>query len=77
MNQNIMRQLILFFEKKAFGVCAKIAEVLGISSNVIRLYFIYLSFITFGSPIIVYLGLAFLMNLKRYLRRNRIVLDTF
>jgi len=63
-----MKRLQYFFETQAFGVCAKLGEVLGISSSVVRVYFIYASFLTLGSPIIVYLSLAFWMNVKRYLR---------
>ena len=63
-----MKRLQYFFESQAFGVCAKLGEIFGISSSVVRVYFIYASFLTLGSPIIVYLSLAFWMNVKRYLR---------
>jgi phage shock protein PspC (stress-responsive transcriptional regulator) len=43
---------------------------MGISTCSIRLFFIYASFLTFGSPIIVYLSLAFLLNMRKHLRRN-------
>jgi len=65
----MMKYILYFFEKQAFGVCNRLGELLGISSTIIRLYFIYLSFLTFGSPIIIYLFLAFWMNVRRYLRR--------
>nr|WP_317042761.1 hypothetical protein [Raineya orbicola] len=35
----------------------------------IRLFFIYATFLTMGSPIIIYLVLAFIMNIRRYLRK--------
>ena len=35
-----------------------------------RLFFIYASFLTFGSPVIIYLALAFIMNIRRHLRRR-------
>lgn len=60
-----------FFELQVFGVCNKIGEKLGIASSSIRLYFIYASFLTFGSPIIVYLFLAFWLNLRKHWRRKR------
>ena len=63
-----MKKLQYFFESQAFGVCAKLGEVLGISSSVVRVYFIYASFLTLGSPIVIYLALAFWMNVKHYLR---------
>ena len=66
-----MKKLLYFFEMNAFGVCAKIGERLGISSESIRLSFIYVSFITFGSPIFVYLVLAFWIEMKVHLRRYR------
>ncbi len=62
-----------FIEWHVFGVCAAIGERLGIASTTIRKYFIYLSFATIGSPILVYFFLAFWMNVKRYVfnaRRN-------
>jgi phage shock protein C len=64
-----VNQLQYFFERNAFGVCARLGEKLRLSSNSIRLSFIYVSFITFGSPIFVYLFLAFWMHLRRHIRR--------
>jgi len=64
-----------FFEAHAFGVCSKIGEKLGIASSRIRMWFIYISFLTFGSPIIIYMILAFWMNIKKYIyfgKRNPI-----
>ena len=66
-----MKQLVNFFEKKAFGVCTAIGKYMGISITTIRLYFIYASFLTFGSPIIIYLSLAFWLNLRRSMRQRR------
>lgn len=62
-----MRYLI---ETNLFGVCSKIGERLNICSSSIRVYFIYASFLTFGSPIIVYLILAFWMDIKKHIRRH-------
>ncbi len=56
-----------FIEWKAFGVCSAIGDRIGVASSKIRLWFIYISFLTLGSPIIVYMVLAFWMNLKRYI----------
>jgi phage shock protein PspC (stress-responsive transcriptional regulator) len=56
-------------EKSAFGVCQAIGDFYGIQASKIRLYFIYTSFITVGSPLVLYLILAFWMNVKRYLRK--------
>lgn len=60
-----------FIEWKAFGVCTAIGETLGVASSRIRLWFIYISFLTLGSPIIVYMVLAFWMNMKRYMLMGR------
>lgn len=62
-----------FIEWRAYGVCAAIGERLGIATSRIRLWFIYISFLTLGSPIIIYMVLAFWMNIKNYIllrRRN-------
>ncbi len=60
-------------EWKAFGVCTAIGERIGVATSSIRLWFLYVSFLTLGSPIVVYMILAFWMNMKRYIllqRRN-------
>lgn len=64
-----------FFEEHAFGVCTQLGEKLGIATSSIRLFFIYASFLTFGSPVIVYLGLAFIMNMRRHMRRRSTIWD--
>lgn len=61
-----MNKLRTFIEWRAFGVCAAIGNRLGIASSRIRLWFIYISFLTMGSPLIVYMILLFWMNIKRY-----------
>jgi phage shock protein PspC (stress-responsive transcriptional regulator) len=68
-----MKNIKHFIEWHVFGVCAAIGERLGIATAVIRKNFIYISLITMGSPVIIYLFLAFWMNIKRYIlnaRRN-------
>lgn len=66
-----MKRLQYFIETQAFGVCAMLGEKLGIASSSIRLSFIYLSFLTIGSPVIIYLMLAFWLNMQKSLRRER------
>jgi phage shock protein PspC (stress-responsive transcriptional regulator) len=66
-----MNKIKYFFEKHAFGVCSYLGERFGISSSTIRLYFIYTSFITMGSPIIIYLILAFWLNLNKYMAKRK------
>jgi len=64
-----------FFERHAFGVCERLGDKLGISTSNIRLSFIYASFLTFGSPILIYLALAFVMNIRKSLRKRNPVWD--
>ena len=60
-----------FIEWKAFGVCAAIGEKMGIATSRIRLWFIYISFLTVGSPIIIYMIIAFWMNMRKYVKAAR------
>jgi len=65
-----MKRISQFFETHAFGVCSALGEKLGIASSSIRLFFIYASFLTLGSPVVLYLALAFVMNMRKHLRRS-------
>jgi len=58
-------------EKQAFGVCSFIADSAGWTVDRVRLYFVYLSLLTFGSPIIIYLFFAFWLQWKQYVRGRR------
>ena len=62
-----MDKIRAFFEVQAFGVCSALGEKLGIATTRIRMWFIYVSFLTIGSPIVVYMILAFWLNMKRYI----------
>ncbi len=64
----MIKSIILWFEHKAFGVCEWLGKKLGINTTKVRMYFIYLSFFTFGSPIIIYFILAFLLEHKNYFK---------
>ncbi|MDX5346170.1 MAG: PspC domain-containing protein [Hymenobacteraceae bacterium] len=66
-----MKRLQYIIEAQAFGVCTRLGEKLGFATSSIRLSFIYLSFLTFGSPVLIYLALAFIMNVRKHLRRQR------
>ncbi|MCU0338388.1 MAG: PspC domain-containing protein [Spirosomaceae bacterium] len=66
-----MNRLRYFVENQVFGVCAQLGEILNISASSIRLYFIYASFLTFGSPVIIYLVMAFWVELGKHLRRHQ------
>ena len=66
-----MQLLKTMIEQKAFGVCTKVGEKMGLSTKRIRLFFIYISFLTFGSPVLVYMILAFWINLRNYAKEKR------
>ena len=66
-----MDQIKKNIENYAFGVCSYLGEKLNIRSSTIRLYFIYVSFFTFGSPVIIYAVLAFWLNIRHYLTQRR------
>ena len=62
-----------FIEWQAFGVLSALGERMGIATSRIRMWFMYISFLTLGSPIILYMIMAFWMNMKRSIlaaRRN-------
>ena len=60
-----------FIEWQAFGVLSSIGDKIGIATSRIRTWFIYLSLLTMGSPIVIYMILAFIMNMKRYIKARR------
>jgi phage shock protein C len=66
-----MQFLQTFFEKSAFGVCSWLGVQMRVSASSIRLFFIYTSFLGLGSPIFIYLILAFWVNMKRHFRKSR------
>lgn len=66
-----MTEYKYLIEKSAFGVCTYLGEKMGIATTRVRTYFIYLSFLAVGSPIVLYLFVAFWLNIKRYIRRSQ------
>jgi phage shock protein PspC (stress-responsive transcriptional regulator) len=75
--ERLVNHIYNYFEKQAFGVCDWWGRRLGISSSKVRMYFIYISFITLGSPLIVYLFMAFWLEQKELyrIRHKRTVWD--
>ncbi|HAS35115.1 MAG TPA: PspC family transcriptional regulator [Flavobacteriales bacterium] len=65
-----MERIKGYFEKQAFGVCDYLGNKLGMDSSRIRVFFIYISFITIGSTLIFYLILAFFIE-HRYLFKKK------
>jgi hypothetical protein len=60
-----------FFEKHGFAVSSRFADRLGMSVSNVRVFFIYLSFVTLGVSFGIYLTLAFLLRLKDLIYTKR------
>jgi phage shock protein C len=60
-----------YVEHKAFGVCAYLGEKLHMEPRPIRMFFIYTTFLTMGSPVIIYMILAFWVKMRDYIKPNR------
>ena len=71
----LVKRIQLFFEGHAFGVCSYLGDKFGIATSSIRLFFIYASFLTLGSPVIIYLSLAFMLNMRAHLRKRSTIWD--
>ncbi len=67
----MIEQIKYYFEQKAFGVCAWWGDRLNVKTNSIRVYFIYLSFLTLGSPLVIYLIMAFILKNKYWFKAKR------
>ena len=59
-----------FIDKSVFGVCSMWANYLGIATSKLRLNFIYITMLTLGSPLIIYLFVAFWINIKKAIRNR-------
>lgn len=60
----MIRNILHFFEKNGFFVASRLADRVGMKATNVRLFFIYISFITAGLWFGVYLTLGFLLKLK-------------
>lgn len=60
-----------FFERHGFYVSSRLGDKLGMRAKNVRLFFIYLSFATFGAGFAFYLVLAFLLKFKDLLYTKR------
>ena len=60
-----------YFEKHGFDVSSRFADRLGMKTKNVRLFFIYVSFATFGVWFAVYLTLAFWLKLKDLIYTKR------
>ena len=64
-------KLKYFFEKRGFHVSSRLADKLGMRVSNVRLFFIYITFVTAGLGFGVYLTLAFWIRLKDLVRAKR------
>lgn len=53
-----------YFEKNGFQVASRLSDRLGMRATNVRLFFIYISFVTAGLWFGVYLTIGFLLKLK-------------
>ncbi|QCD63736.1 PspC family transcriptional regulator [Tenacibaculum maritimum] len=60
-----------FFERNGFYVSSRLADRLGMRATNVRLFFIYISFVTVGLSFGIYLTLAFLLKLKDMMYTKR------
>lgn len=60
----MIQNIRYFFEKNGYFVATRLAEKLGMRLSHVRMFFIYISFITVGLWFGVYLTLAFILKLK-------------
>jgi hypothetical protein len=64
-------KLKYFFEKHGFNAASRLADKLGMRASSVRIFFIYISFVTAGLWFGVYLTLAFWIKLKDLIRAKR------
>jgi phage shock protein PspC (stress-responsive transcriptional regulator) len=70
-----MERIKGFFEVYAFGVCTLLGNTFKLPTSLVRLFFIYLTFVAIGSPVIaMYLAFGFFLKFKEYFfeRRKRV-----
>lgn len=60
-----------YFEKHGFAVSSRFADRLGMNVSYVRLFFIYMSFVTLGFSFGIYLILAFMLRLKDMIYTKR------
>ena len=61
-----MNRVRNYIEWQVFGVCTRIGELMGVSTFTIRKYFIYISCLTLGSPIVLYFFATNNLKISRY-----------
>jgi len=66
-----VQKIAFFFEMRSFGVSTWFANKFGIKVSKVRLFFIYVSFLGLGSPLILYLMMAFVLEHKHVFKFQR------
>lgn len=67
----IVHNIRHFFEQRGFDVSSRLGDKLGMRVTNVRLFFIYISFITLGFWFGVYLTMAFVLKLKDMIYTKR------
>ena len=67
----MIQRIRYFFERHGFYVSTRLADRLGMKVKSVRLFFIYVSFATFGFGFGLYLTIAFWLKLKDLLYTKR------
>ncbi len=66
-----IQKILLYFEFKSFGVCKWWGRKLGLDSSRVRIAFIYTSFFTLGSPLVLYFATHWMLEHKHYFKLER------
>ena len=71
---NFVNSVRHYFERHGYHVYSRLADRLGMRAQNVRLFFIYISFVTVGLSFGFYLTMAFLLKLKDmiYTKRNSV-----
>lgn len=67
----MIQRIRYFFERYGFYVSTRLADRLGMKVKSVRLFFVYVSFATFGLGFGLYLTLAFWLKLKDMIYTKR------
>ncbi len=70
-SSDFILQLKFIVEQNAYGVCERLGEKLQIPAKDIHLFFVYTSCLTIGSPVVIYMILAFWMKMRHIIRTQR------
>ncbi len=63
--------ILLYFQKRGYYVCQRIADRIGIRAKIVRTSFMYLTFVTLGFGFALYLFLAFWIKIKDIIYTKR------